>query len=198
MADALARADPAPPEQRVAVARPGLIFRVMFAAVLVMALLFLAALLVLGSRVAVLVREVRLEREHRLTVQDHAPPPEAVLRDPEALRRELATRPRAAGAIWLARLRVLAADGAWPEIEATCARIAASAPGDLLPAAQLIRVEALARLGRMADAGRVLHAIDPQQLDEAGRQGAAALAGQLWLAGSVERAAEKPGQPAPE
>lgn len=198
LADALSRTTaPAAPERpRIALSRPPTLARVFFAAALVLGLVFLAFLLVLGSRVSGLVAEMRLMRQDIERRRREALPTDAVLRDADATRRETLTRPLAAGPIWQARCALLAAGGDWAGVDATCVQVALTQPGDLLPGTRLLHAEALHRLGRHADASRVLHGVDQGALDEAGRQRAADLAGRLWL--SVERPAEQPGKPAPE
>lgn len=198
LADALSRSEAAagPVRARVALARPAPLSRVLFAAVLVLGLVFLAALLVLGSRVRGLVDEMRLERGAREHRERQALPPESVLRDAELTRRETQARPQAAGPIWQARCALLASAGDWAGVEETCVRVGLSNPGDLQPGTRLLHAEALHRLGRQAEAGRVLHAIDQGGLDDADRARAADLAGRLW--NSVEGAAEQPRKPAAE
>jgi hypothetical protein len=198
LADALSRSEsPAGPVRpRVALARPAPLSRVLFAAVLVLALIFLAALLVLGSRVRGLVTEMRLERGAREHREREALPPESVLRDADMTRRETQARPQAAGPIWQARCALLAAAGDWTGVDETCVQVGLSNPGDLLPGTRLLHAESLHRLGRQAEAGRILHAIDQSGLDDGGRARAADLAGRLW--NSVEGSAEQSGKPAAE
>lgn len=195
LADALARVAP-PPDDRIAIARPRLLIRMLLAAVLLLSLLFVTWLLVLGARVGGLVGEMRAERAERERRARETLPSEAVLRDPAAARNAAAARPQAAPRLWLARAELLARDGDWAGVEALAAEVALASPGDLLPATSLLRAEALHRLGRPAEAARVLHAIDGTLLDEAGRARAAALGAALWR--SVEGAAQQPDQAAPE
>jgi hypothetical protein len=194
LAAALSRGAPAPPEARIAIARPTAVARVLIAAVLVLALVFLAALLALGVRVWSLGAELRQERAAQEYRERQAVPAEAVLRDAEATRREVLARPLAAGPIWLARCALLAQAGDWPGVDATCVQVGLTDPDDLLPATRLLHAEALHRLGRHVEAARVLHAIDQPRLDPAGRERAADLAGRLWL---VERPAKQVRQTAP-
>lgn len=200
LADALSRSDaPAsagPGRGRIAVARPSRLVQVLFAAILVFGLAYGAGLLVLGARVSGLVREVRLERSAREERERSALPPAEVLRDAERTRRETLARPLAAAPIWRARCELLAASGDWSGVVATCERVALSAPGDLLPATRLLQAEGLHRLGRHAEAARVLHAVDQAGLDAEARNRAADLAGRLW--NSVEGPAEQPGEAAAE
>lgn len=195
LADALSRTTAQRAEPRVAIARPPNLVRVLIAAVLVMTLLFLAALLALGMRTSALVEEVRLARQQREEHDYRAVPSEAVLRHADATRREVLMRPLAAGPIWQARCAWLAREGDWAGLEATCASLALDAPAALLPGTRLLQTEALLRLGRPEDSRRVLAAIDQTRLDAAGRAQAADLAGRLWL---VERPAKQVRQPAPE
>lgn len=200
LADALSRSEAAEPARpgsgRFAVARPTPAVRVLVAAAMVLGLLYAAGLMALGSRVSGLVAEVRSGREARERSERSALPAEQVLRDDEAVRREVLARPLAAALIWRARCAVLAEAGEWRRVVETCERVALGSPGDLLPSTRLLQAEGLHRLGRQAEAARLLHAIDQGALDEGERARAAGLAGRLWL--SVEGAAEQPGQPAPE
>ena len=206
LADALSRTAAPVPPPRVALTKPTNLIRALLSGVLVMTLLFVAALLVLGARVSTLVADMRIQVRDLRFQETQALPPAAVLADGEATRRETKARPLAAGPIWLARCRHLANQGDWAGIDATCNELARTDPGDLLPATRLLHAQALYRLGRIAEATRVLHTADPLRLDEAGRSQAADLAGTLWMAAaggaqpptaappSVERPAEQVGQ----
>lgn len=195
LAAALSRGAPAPPEARIAIAKPTTLVRVLIAAVLLLALVFLAALLALRARVATLVVDMRQARADQDYRERQAVPIEAVLRNLEATRREVLARPLAAGPIWLARCALLAQEGDWAGVDATCVQVGLTSPDDLLPATRLLHAEALHRLGRHVESARVLHGIDQPRLDQAGRERAADLAGRLWL---VERPAEKIRQASPE
>ncbi len=201
LADALSRSAAPVPPPRVAVAKPTNLIRALLSGILVLTLLFVAALLVLGARVSTLVVEMRSQAHDLRMRETQALPATAVLADGEATRREALARPLAAGPIWLAQCRHLASQGDWAGIDETCTELAQTGPGDLLPATRLLHAQALYRLGRTAEANRALHAADLQRLDQAGISQAADLAGKLWLAGasgarspaavpqSVERAA---------
>lgn len=195
LADALSRTAEARPEPRVGIARPTLLVRTLIAGVLVLSLLFLAALLALGARVSDLVVEMRQAQADNQRRIHAAVPGEAVLRDLEATRRETLSRPLAAGPIWLARCELLSRQGDWQGVDDTCTRVGLTSPQDLLAATRLLHAEALLRLGRPDEAGAMLHRIDQARLDEAGKARAADLAGRLWL---VQRPAEQARQPATE
>lgn len=181
LASALARGEPQDRRVHVvAVPRPGLLVRALLATLLVLALVFAAAVLAAGAGFRGLVDAfAALRSERRLALS--ALPPEEVLADAAAARQAAAARPAAAAAIWRARCERLAAAGSWAAIEALCAEVSATRPEHLLPATRLLRAEALAALGRTADAARELHRLDADGLDPEGRRRAAELAGRLWL-----------------
>jgi hypothetical protein len=198
LADALSRTTvpQTPPKPRIAIAKPTTLMRVLFAAALLLGLGFLAALLVLGMRVNDLVVEMRADRQADLRQTHEALPPEEILGDAEATRREAKARPLAAGPIWKARCALLAKAGDWAAIVATCMQVGLTQPGDLLAGTRLLQAEALHRLGRQAEAARVLYAIDQTGYADDERAHAADLAGRLWL--SVEGPAKQSGETAPE
>ena len=195
---------------RVAIAKPRNLVRVLVAAVLVLTLMFVAALLALSARVSDLVADMRAQDAAIAFRETEALPTADVLADGEATRRETVARPLAAGPIWRARCTYLAEQGDWAGIDATCVQVGLVNPGDLLPATRLLHAEALFRLGRGAEAGHVLHLIDQSRLDVVGREHSADLAGKLWLGQSVrprrdpvappsvERSAEQVREPTPE
>jgi len=205
LADALVRTDAptAVHEQRVAIARPGPLVRTLIAAILVLGLVFLAAVLVLGARVSTLVAEMRADRDAREHRARAALPDDVVLRDFELTRRETLVRPLAAGPIWQARCELLAKAADWLALDATCAAVALVAPGDLTASSRVLWAEAQHRLGRQSEAARTLHGLDSASTDPATAGRAAELAARIWQAQapprrSVEGPAEQPGQPAPE
>jgi len=198
LAEALTRtAEPDLPP-RVAIAKPRNLVRVLVAGVLVLTLIFVAALLMLSARISQLVIGMRAQ-EAAITFRETAALPAAdVLADGEATRKETVIRPLAAGPIWRARCAYLAEQGDWAGLDATCVQVRLVNPGDLLPATKLLHAEALIQLGRWAEAGRILHQIDQSQLDNAGRERSADLAGKLWLAPAVRARPEPAASPSVE
>jgi hypothetical protein len=205
LADSLTRSDaPASaPEPRVAIARPSLLVRALIAGILVLGLVFLAAVLVLGARVSTLVVEMRADRDAREHRARAALPAEEVLRDHELTRRETLARPLAASRIWQARCELLAKAADWQAIDATCTAVALVAPGDLDARSRVWWAEAQYRLSRHAEASRTLHGLDLSGTDPGVGARAAELAARIWQAQapprrSVEGPAEQTGQPASE
>ena len=185
LASVLIRRDPVlgRPRERVVVARPSPLVRVLIVTALGLTLLFTAGLLTLAPGIAGLVTSLRRDRAAR-DAHDRADLPAAnVLLEAALWRREVARRPLAAANLHLARCQLLASTKRWQELDETVTSIGLTSPGDLLAATRLLHAEALAALARPGEAGAVLHAIDGRLLEPGAREHAAELAARLWLMG---------------
>lgn len=189
LASVLIRRDPVAgtPEQRIALARPPLLTRLLIAVCLVMLLAFAGGFIALYSGIGGLVESLRRERTAR-DAHDRADlPANAVLLDLAGWHREVANRPLAAANLHLARCRLLSGAKRWQEVDDTLVSVGRTSPGDILPQTRLLHAEALAALARPDEAGAILHAIDDQRLDPGERERAAELAARIWSMTALAR-----------